>query len=54
MRNKYPFMAKRSGKGNNPKADAKNIRDAYEDAFRNMQTPPASDAEEELQEFDTA
>jgi hypothetical protein len=31
--------------------DIKKIRKAYEDAFTNMETPPPSDEDEELQDF---
>lgn len=49
MQNKYPAIVRKKKKGAD---DTKRIRAAYEDCFLNMETPPPSDSEEELQEFD--
>lgn len=49
MQNRYPAILKKKKKGGTD--DSKRIRAAYEDCFTNMETPPPSDSEEELQDF---
>lgn len=49
MQNKFPSIVRKKKK--NPD-ETKRIRAAYEDCFTNMETPPPSDSEEELQDFE--
>ena len=48
MQNRFPTLFKKKKKNYD---DVKRIRAAYEDCFTNMETPPPSDSEEELQDF---